>query len=190
MKTARYMLVLAVILSLSVLSASCSKKEEQQPGTQQETGGQETISYIDEDVSFGFYFDEAGTQRTLKLAPGQSEFDIYLILTCPEYMEVAAVEWRMMVPEGVEMVNDRYRPDRVMAMGPMHRGHSERFTPCVTGPRILIHTFTFAVKTDLKNAVFAVMPSLDSDNLGIAECKEGYPIIRGTAYKAVVNPTD
>lgn len=190
MKTARCGVILVMVLAMSFLTASCSKKEEQQPGTQQETGEKEVISYIDEDVSFGLYFDEKGTQRTLKLAPGQKEFDLFMILTCPEYMEIAAVEWRIVVPEGVQLVNDRYRQDRVLSMGTIDRGQSERFAPCVAGPRILIHTLTFAASGALENAVFAVMPSLDNENLGVAECKEGFPLVRATAYKAVVNPSE
>jgi len=190
MKTAGFHVFLVTILAISFLSTSCSKKEEQQPGTQQETGEKEVISYIDEDVSYGLYFDEKGTQRTLTLAQGQKEFDLFMIITCPDYMEIAAVEWRLVVPEGVELVNDRYRQDRVLSMGTIERGQSERFAPCVTGPRILIHTLTFAVGGTLENAVFAVMPSLDNENLGVAECTEGFPLVRAAAYKAVVNPAE
>lgn len=189
MKIAGFRVFLVTVLALSFLTASCSKKEEQ-PGTQQETGGKEVISFIDEDVSFGLYFDEDGTQRTLDLAPGQQEFDVYMVLTCPEYMEIAAVEWRLELPAGIELVNDRYRKDRVLSMGPLDQGHSERFAPCVAGPKILLHTFTFAVTGILENAVFAVMPSIENETLGVAECKEGYPVLRAAAYKAVVNPAE
>jgi hypothetical protein len=188
MRTVVFRVFLVTVLAASILSASCSKKEEQ-PGTQQETGGEEVISYIDEDVSYGLYFDEKGTQRTLTLAPGQKEFDLFMILTCPEYMEVAAVEWRLVTPEGVALVNDRYRMDRVLSMGTMDRGQSERFAPCVSGPQVLLHTLTFTVTGGLENAVFSVMPSLDNESLVISECTEGYPVVRAAAYKAVVNPT-
>ncbi|MDD3642578.1 MAG: hypothetical protein PHQ19_03840 [Candidatus Krumholzibacteria bacterium] len=188
MKVSGYGVAAAGLVAMSLLFGACSKKEEPQPGTQQETAAKEAISYIDEDVSYGLFFDEKGTQRTLTLAPDQREFDLYVILECPEYMEIAAVEWRIAVPEGVSLVNDRYRQDRVLSMGTMDRGLSERFTPCIAGPKITLHTLTFAVGGKLENAVFSVMPSLDNENLGVAECKEGFPVVRATSYKAVVNP--
>jgi len=189
MKKVVFRIFIVTVLAVSFLSASCSKKEEQ-PGTQKETGGEEVISYINEDVSYGLYFDEKGTQRTLTLAPGQKQFDLFMILTCPEYMEIAAVEWRLVTPDGVALVNDKYRMDRVLSMGTIDRGQSERIAPCVAGPQILLHTFTFAVTGELENAVFSVMPSMDNENLVVSECTEGFPIVRAAAYKAVVNPAE
>lgn len=190
MKTTGLRIMTAIVLAIPLIAVSCGEKEQEQSEPQQQAAAEEGISYIDEDVSYGLYFDEKGTQRTLVLAPGQKEFDLFMYLTCPEYMEIAAVEWRLVVPEGVALVNDKYRQDRVLSMGTMDRGQSERFVPCVGGPRILLHTLTFAVTDEPANAVFAVMPSLDNENLGVAECKEGFPVVRAAAYKAVLNPAE
>ncbi len=94
------------------------------------------------------------------------------------------------MPEGVVIENDKYRNGRVLSMGTFERGISENFVPCIPGPKILLHTFTFRVTAPLDNAVFTVLHSVDSDFLAVAECEEGFPIIRASAFKAVVNPSD
>jgi len=175
------------LVALLALAASCTKKEEQ-PETQQRDAGQETISFVSEDVSFGIYFDEAGTQRSLRLDAGRQEFTAYLILDCPEHTQVASVEWRLELPAGVEIVNDRYRWDRTMSLGTIEHGISEGFKECLEGPRLLLHTLTFLATAELSNATVSVMPSLNGNFLGIAECREGFPMVRAASYRAVINP--
>lgn len=179
----------SILIMLAALAISCSgekETEEAKPAVEKD----ETISYVDEEVSYGLFFDEEGTRRTLELKRGQEEFLGYLYLVCPEYKTIASTQFRLVVPEGVVIENDKYRMDRVMSMGTFERGISERFAPCVPGPMILIHTFTFRVTGKLDNAVFTILPSVDDEFLAAAECEEGYPIIRASAFKAVVNPSD
>jgi hypothetical protein len=186
--------VLAALILAALLVFSCGgqkKAEQEEPEKQAEAGTKdETISYVNEEVSYGVFFDEEGTRRTLKLNKGQDQFDAYVFLICPDYLEIASTQFRLVMPEGVAIENDKYRMDRVMSMGTFTRGISERFVPCVPGPKILIHTLTLRVTAPLDNAVFTILPSLDNEFLDAAECREGYPLIRASAYKAVVNPSD
>lgn len=178
-----------IFVLMAVLVVSCSGENESEEAKPAETK-EETIAFVDEEVSYGLFFDEEGTKRTLKLKRGQEEFLGYVYLICPEYKTIASTQFRLEMPEGVVIENDKYRMDRVMSMGTFDRGISERFAPCVPGPKILIHTFTFKVTGKLDNAVFTILPSLDNEFLAAAECEEGYPIIRASAFKAVVNPSD
>lgn len=180
---------LAIFVLLPLLAVSCggnNEAEAEKPAAAKD----ETIQYVNEEVSYGLFFDEEGTKRTLALKKGQEEFLGYLFLICPEYKEIASTQFRLEMPEGILIENDKYRQDRVMSMGTFERGISERFMPCVPGPKILIHTFTFKVTGPLDNAVFTILPSLDNEYLAAAECEEGYPIIRASAFKAVVNPSE
>lgn len=178
-----------IIVLLPLLALSCAGKKEAEAEKPAGTK-EETIDFVDEEVSYGLFFDEEGTKRTIRLKRGQDQFLGYLFLMCPEYKEIASTQFRLMMPEGVVIENDKYRMDRVMSMGTFQRGISERYVPCVPGPKLLLHTFTFRVTTSLDNAVFTILPSLDAQFLAVTECQEGYPMIRASAYRAVVNPSD
>lgn len=177
------------LCALVLFSCSNGEKEEAAETEQPEAQTGQIISYLDEDVSFGVFFDEKGTRRTLKLERNQKEFDVYIIISFPEDIEIAAAEWRFELPEGVSIINDKYILKRTIAMGLMEYGLSERF-PCVSGPTCLLHTLTLRTDGELKNAEIAVLPSKDGEFLGVAECIEGYPRIRATSYRGVVNPEE
>ncbi len=189
MNVRRLSVRVAVMALCLLLLVSCSEgeKEETAEGEQPQEKAQQTISYLDEDVSFGVYFDEKGTLRTLSLDGKQQEFDVYIIISFPADIEIAAAEWRLELPEGVSLINDKYILRRTIAMGLMDHGLSERF-PCVSGPACILHTLTLHTDRELKNAEIAVLPSEEGEFLGVAECIEGYPRIRATSYRGVVNP--
>lgn len=189
MVNTRRILALIAVFLLAVSVLSCGGKKEEAAEKPAETPD-ETISYVNEEVSYGLFFDEEGTKRTLKLGKGDEEFKGYLFLMVPEYMEVASTQFRLVLPEGVAITDDDYRLDRVISMGTFERGISERFAPCLPGPKILIHTFTFRVTAPLDNAVFSILASMDYEFLAVAECKEGFPVVRASAFRAVVNPSD
>ena len=186
---ARRVLALMAVFMLALTVLSCGGEKEEAEEKPAETPD-ETIAYVDEEVSYGLFFDEEGTKRTLKLGKGAEEFKGYLFLMVPEYMEIASTQFRLVMPEGVAIIDDDYRLDRVISMGTFERGISERFAPCLPGPKILIHTFTFRVTAPLDNAVFSILSSMDYEFLAIAECKEGFPMVRASAFRAVVNPSD
>lgn len=182
---------LLLLVLLPVLAISCAGEKEKETQAEKPAGTQEeTIAFVDEEVSYGLFFDEEGTKRTIRLGRDQDQFTGYFYLMCPDYKEIASTQFRLEIPEGIVIENDKYRMDRVMSMGTFQRGISERFAPCVPGPKILLHTFTFRVIAPLDNAVFAILPSLDARFLAVTECQEGYPMIRASAFKAVVNPSD
>ncbi len=176
-----------LILSLCFLLAlSCAKKEEEgeQPAEEKEEG---VISYISEEVNFGIFFDEEGTKRSITLGKDEREVKIYIIVSYPEEMQITAVEYRLELPEGITIENDKYYPKRTMTLGTFDHGLSEAF-PCAAGPKLLLHTLTLNVTKDVKNASIKLLASKNSDFIGVSECKEGYPKVRAASYSAVVNP--
>lgn len=186
----RKVLVFTVIglAALGLFVFSCAEKEEVSKESKPEAAEGKTLSYISDEISFGLFFDSEGTKRTIKLSRGQKEFVGYLYVQFPESMEIAAVQWRLELPEGVKITNDKYCDSRIMSLGQIPIGLSERFKPCLAGPKALIHTLTFTTAADLKNATFSILPTEDSGVLGVAVCTEAYPIERASSYKAVVNP--
>ncbi|HUV36857.1 MAG TPA: hypothetical protein VMX58_07965 [Patescibacteria group bacterium] len=176
-----------VLCALFLYSCSGGEKEEATESAQPQEEPEQIISYLNQDVSFGVFFDEKGTRRTLDLDRDQKEFDVYIIINFPEDIEIAAAEWRLELPEGISVINDKYILNRTISMGLMDYGLSERF-PCVSGPSCLLHTLTLRTDRELKNAEIAVLPSTEGEFLGVAECTEGYPQIRATSFRGVVNP--
>jgi hypothetical protein len=188
----RAAIVRFISLALCLLVVfSCSKEERAEESATTEDPAQkaQTLSYISEEVSFGVFFDEEGTKRTLELKRNQKEFNAYIILNFPTDIEIAAVEWRLELPEGVTVINDKYIMERNIAMGHMDHGLSERF-PCISGPSLVLHTLTLHTEGELENAEIAILPSKDGQFLGAAECVEGFPRIRATSFRGIVNPAE
>lgn len=176
------------LIALGLFVFSCAEKEEVSKESKPEAAENETLSYISDEVSFGLFFDREGTKRTIKLEKGEKEFVGFLYVQFPRGMEVAAVQWKLELPEGVKIINDKYLDSRIMSLGRIPRGLSERFSPCLKDEKVLLHELTFLAEAELKNATFSVLPAEDSGVLGIAECIEGYPIERASSFRAVVNP--
>lgn len=179
----------ALILSLCLLLAlSCAKKEEEgeKPAEEKEEG---VISYISEEIDFAIFFDEEGTKRSITLGEDETEFKMYIIVSYPEEMQIAAVEYRLELPEGITIDNDKFYPRRTMTLGTFDEGLSEAF-PCVAGPKLILHTLTMNVTKDVKNASVKLLASKASDFIGVSECREGYPKMRAASYSAVVNPEE
>lgn len=189
----------SVLLFILILTAtafvSCGGNSEKNTEKTPETivkdaaeTNEEDISYVSEDISFGIFFDREGTKRTTDLKKGQKQLQVFVIVQVPEFIEIAAAQWQLSLPEGLEIDVDRYHKDRVMSLGQMPFGISERFKPCLPGPKAIIHELTLNITSELKNATLSILPSKDGNFLGIANCTEGFPQERASSYKAVVNP--
>jgi hypothetical protein len=178
-----------IVLALSFfLVFSCSKeqgKDEEKAADEVKESGK---NYI-EDVSFGIFFDEEGTKRTKVLEKGEKEFKAYIIISFPDYMEIAATEFRLALPEGIELESNRSNPNKYIELGGFEDGLSERIK-CVAGPKLVLHTLTLKVTKEVKNAELAVLPARRSLFLGVCTCEEGYPKVSATSYKAVINPEE
>lgn len=193
-RVVRSLMVLAISASLFL---ACSNKEE---GTEKEASGESVseqsskeeegnLSYVNEDFSFGVYFDESGTERTIELQEGQEEFDCYIIIKYPEETGIKAVQWKLVLPEGVILVSDDYYEERNLTLGQMLKGFSEGF-PCAKGPSMILHTLKLKATKQLSDAVISIMPPKPEGFMGVVTCEDGYPMVRSASYVGVINPTD
>ncbi|MCK4350375.1 MAG: hypothetical protein KAX13_05915 [Candidatus Krumholzibacteria bacterium] len=73
--------VLVMILFILPFS-SCGEKEEQEKTP--EPVAEETLSFINEEFSFGVFFDKKGTQRQITIEKGQKELLAYIFVRFPE----------------------------------------------------------------------------------------------------------
>ena len=178
--------VLVMILFILPFS-SCGEKAEQEQTP--EPGAEKTLSYIDEETSFGVFFDEKGTKRQITLEEGQKEILTYIILRYPEEVSISAVEYRIELPEGVQIWSDRCYEKRTLTMGNFERGMTEGFG-CVYGPELLLHTLTLRIDGDLENATISILPSLITGFIGAVTCDDAPAKVRAISFKAVINPTD
>jgi len=197
MKPHNFLFVTVSLFAAAFFIFSCSDKDnssaelDSKSGSKQESNvkkgeEEEILSYTSEEVGFGIYFDKEATKRTITLEDDQKEFKGYLIIKYPEEISINAVQWRLSLPEGIELVSDDYYRERTLTLGRIKEGISEGF-PCVSGPSLLLHTFTFRVNNSLKNAVISILPDKKGDFLGVVDCDANIEI-RAASYKAVVNP--
>jgi hypothetical protein len=181
--------VLIAFMSLLLLF-SCSKKETKTEGAPADsTKKATTLSGVSQDVSFSVFFDEQCTQRTMKLGPQEKEVVIYIVVNFPETMQIAAVEYRLALPKGLAIENDKFYAERAALLGKFDAGIGETF-PCVPGPRIILHALTLNVTEELKNAEIALLPAIQANFIGVAMCDKGNPKVPAGSYKAIINPID
>ena len=194
---------LLIFLSFVLLQASCSKKGSNEKtaakenaaaraGSAEATAAKQDTSklkYVSDEVSISVTFDPEGTKRTVKLAKDQDKVDAYVIINFPDIMQISAVEFKLVLPDGVEIDNDKYYKERTIALGTFYNGLSEAF-PCVAGPKLILHKLTLKVTKKLKNAEISLLPTNDGHFIGVAECGGDHKMVTASAYKAVINPEE
>ena len=178
-------LALAFVLCLSL---SCGEKTEQEQ-TPAADSEESAIGFTSEEFSFSVFFDAEATQRTLTLAEGQTEAELYIVVNFPEGVGIAAVEFKLELPEGVKIMSDSFYEKRTLSMGGFEHGFSEGF-PCVYGPKLQLHKLTLQVKDTIENGVVSILPAENTGKLAVAICDEAYTTIRASSYKGVINPVE
>jgi len=179
-------LALALLLCLSV---SCGEKEEKQEQAPVASEGETTIGYTSEEFSFGVFFDADATERTITLEKDQTEMDLYLFVHFPEGVGIAAVEFKLDLPDGVEIMSDSFYEKRTLSMGSFESGLSEGF-PCIYGPRLQLHRLTIHVDEGVRNGVVSILADKNTGQLAVAICDEDYTTIRASSFKGVINPVE
>ncbi len=179
-----FLLILAL---MAVVSCSGEKEKEPKKFEDVELGSAEEARVVSDKVSFGVYFDRDGEKNTIELPPEADQVRVYIIIKFPRDMEITAAEWRLDLPEGLVIESDKYLSDRNVSLGTFDYGISERFS-CHAGPELVLHVLTMNVTKKLDNAKISILPSKKSHFLGVAECKEGFPLVRATSYIGVINP--
>lgn len=183
-KTSITILLLCIVVCMGCSKEKRQKKEEPSP----EARAESTLSYISESISFGAFFDKECTRRTISVR-GSKQVNLYVALDFPDSMQIAAVEFRLLLPEGVTIENDKYYDKRTLVLGTFDYGISEAF-PCIQGPHFILHVLTLNVPAGLKNAEISFLPSVEGNFLGVAMCDEEHTMVSASGYKAVINPED
>lgn len=187
--------ILTIIFSIVFLTLSCSgDREGGEDVEKQETGKtaeEEVLSSSSEMINFGVYFDKEGKERTITLDRGQEELIAYVILKFPEGMEVCAGQWKLELPEGVEVTKDYATRKVNISLGNIFdHGIAERYSDSLTGGMAVIHTVEMKVTGELRDARIRVMPGGPDKFLGITTCEENYPKKKASSFVGVINPTD
>jgi len=185
----RGLFIVSLVVGLSLVFA-CAKKGGEEKGKEavKSEPKEEKLKYVSEEVSFVLAFDEEGKKRTIKVGDGK-EVDLYIIINFPETMQISASEFRLVLPEGVEIESDSFYKKRLMSLGTFEAGISEAFV-CTPGPKLILHKLRLSIKGKLRNAEIALMPSKQDNFIGVATCDEGNPRVTASSYKAVINPVD
>jgi hypothetical protein len=184
----KWVVVMIACVCCFALAASCEKKAETEETSVPQPEAA-PLSFVSDEISFAIYFDEAHTRRAIDLAKGQTEIDIYVVIHFPEEMGIAAAEYRIELPDGAKILSDSFYENRTLTMGNFQDGFSEGFH-CVHGPKLQLHKLGLSVQEGMKDATIALLPSKRTDFLGVATCGEGFPEVRASSYKAVINPSE
>jgi hypothetical protein len=180
---------LAVAAAAVLVCFSCAKKEQQaESGAAGSAAGDSTIKYVSDEVSFGAFFDAEGTKRTIGIK-GAKDTKLFIIVSFPATLQIGAVEWRLVLPEGVTIEYDKFYEKRAALLGTFEHGISETF-PCIAGPKLVLHELVLKVPAGIENGEISIMPSHTGNILGVAVCDENFPIVEASAYKAIINPAD
>ncbi|MFO7915688.1 MAG: hypothetical protein R6U43_08335 [Candidatus Krumholzibacteriales bacterium] len=187
--------VLTAVFSMAFLALSCSgDKEGGEKAEEAETGKsaeEEVLSYSSEMINFGVYFDKEGKERTITLDQGQEEVIAYIILKFPEGMEVCAGQWKLELPEGVEVTKDYATKKVNISLGNIFdNGIAERYSDPLTGGMAVIHTVEMKVTGELEDARMRIMPGGPDHFLGITTCEKDYPKKKASSFIGVINPKD
>ncbi len=186
----RVSILVVAVIGLAILS-SCGKKETKKEGAPA-AAADTTLSYVSQEISFGVFFDPEGTKRTIELGPRDKQVTIHIVVHYPDTMQIAAVEYRLVLPPGVTIESDKFYPGRAALLGTFEHGISETF-PCAAGPKIELHSLLLNVPSGLKDAEISLMPDEDNQFMGVAICDKGtnsMPTLTATSYKAIINPSN
>ena len=118
------------------------------------------------------YFDAAGSVTELAVAAGQS-FDLYVFAEYPPPYVVSAAEFRLELPVGVRVVEEKKFNDNALTMG-NHKSDFVMAFKCVTDNRFHLMKYTCAAESAFKGGKIEVAPGVNSVGvsfLGFATCE-------------------
>ncbi|MBD3424369.1 MAG: hypothetical protein GF417_08030 [Candidatus Latescibacteria bacterium] len=186
---------LTAVISILFLIFSCSGEkgggESEKKPVSGKSAEQEVLSSSSEMINFGVYFDPEGKKRTITLEKGQSEFKAYVYIKFPVGMEVCAGQWKLLLPDGLELVNHKSTQEVNLSLGNLlHAGIAERYVDPLTGGGALIHTLDLKATAGLDDARIQIVAGGPDTFLGIATCEPDFPKKEASSFVGVVNPTD
>jgi len=187
--------ILTILLSVAFLTVSCSgDKEGGAEGENSDSGKpseEEVLSYSSEMINFGVYFDREGEERTITLEDDQQEFIAYVFLKFPEGMKVCNGQWKIILPEGVEVQKHYSNQEVNLSLGNIFKmGLAEQYIDPLEGGKALIHTLELKATGKLSDARITIVPGEPQKFLGITTCEEDFPKKRASSFVGVINPKE
>ena len=93
------------------------------------------------------------------------------------------------LPEGLRIWSDRFYEHRTLTMGTFEHGITEGF-PCAQGPELLLHVLTLGIEKEITNGTISILPSHNTNFLGVAKCDDAFTEVRANSFKAIINPAE
>lgn len=118
------------------------------------------------------YFDAAGGATELAVAAGQS-FDLYVFAEYPPPYRVSAAEFRLELPAGVRVVEERKFNDKALTMG-NHKTDFVMAFECVPDGKFHLIKYTCAAESAFKGGKIEVAPGVNAIGvsfLGFVTCE-------------------
>jgi len=125
-----------------------------------------TVEY--EGISVTPYFDKEGTVTTLAVGTGD-EFEIFVFVEYPEPWEMAGVEFRVEVPDGIEVESQGIFTDRAIVFGSWDTDISMGFG-CKPADRFWTVKLKCVVEDTFKGGIVALEEGIQGPFLGLVTC--------------------
>jgi hypothetical protein len=110
------------------------------------------------------YFDEAGTQTTLAVEPGEV-FTVYIVARHPDY-DMGTSQWKMTVPEGVTVVGESKTFEQALSIGTYKEVYVISY-PCQAGgePYCLLK-YGCTVSPEFEGGTFETVKAVSAHSQG------------------------
>jgi hypothetical protein len=133
------------------------------------------------------YFDTAFTDTTTTVERG-GLVRVYIVGEWDQAEQMSAAEFRLEVPEALEVVGENTPSYVVLTQGKLRTGVKQAFEKCLQGPQVLLNTVTFMAGEDVRSALIRTHPAASSGYLGFATCDATHSLLPAAPGGGVLNP--
>jgi hypothetical protein len=128
------------------------------------------------------FFDKMATITEKTVSPGES-FDLYIIIGCGENDRITAAEFRLAIPEGIEIGRVFDTDSLTMKSGKPEEDLMVAFK-CSHGPKFILTRYVCLVGDAFTGGTIATAAGEKSNFIGVVDCgpdPEKIPAEKGTA---------
>jgi len=183
-----------IILSLLVFLSSCGQKEEESdtassasvpaPPNSRSAIDAGEFSEFEKIINGSLkpYFDVAGTQTELEVAPGDY-FDVYIFAEFNEAYDVNAAEWKLVLPDEVSIMSVAQTDSVLVSLGK----HEEDFMiafRCLPGPRDWIVRYQCKAHEGFAGGAIETVAGQNLKFIGFTICDATHTEVKGRGGKA------
>ena len=118
------------------------------------------------------YFDEAGTQTDIAVAPGE-QFKVYIMAQTVEPYPTGSAQLRLQLPPGVNVLYTVETDHKLSSLGRYDFNYMIAYD-CTPPGRFVVVSYVLQADADFKGGKVEVLPGFLSDNatfLGFATCE-------------------